>query len=96
MQIEAIGDSVRILVYVQPRAARTEVVGEHGDALKVRVAAPPVDGAANDELVRFLAKQLRIPVSSVRLVGGASARRKVVEIDDITPARVSAVLLGES
>ena len=50
--------TARLIVHVQPRAKRSEVVGRHGDAIKVRLAAPPVDGAANEELVRFLAEAL--------------------------------------
>jgi uncharacterized protein (TIGR00251 family) len=68
---------------VQPRASRTEVVGLHGDALKIRVAAPPVDGAANEAIIRFFADRLGVPRSRVRLTKGASGRRKVVEIDGI-------------
>jgi uncharacterized protein len=85
--------AVRFSVYVQPRAAKTEIVGKHGDALKIRVAAPPVEGAANEELVRFLAKQLRVPLSAIRVVGGAHGRRKTMEIDGIN-AEAAAALLG--
>ena len=78
------GSGVRFVVQVQPRASRTEVVGVHGDALMVRVAAPPVDGAANEELSRYLAKQLGIAASAVQVVGGATGRRKIVEVAGIT------------
>jgi uncharacterized protein YggU (UPF0235/DUF167 family) len=60
------------------------------------VAAPPVDGAANDELVRFLAKRLGVPASSVRVVSGMTGRRKLVEIDGISAARARELLLGSS
>lgn len=76
-------DGVRIQLQVQPRASRTEVVGLHGDALKIRVAAPPVDGAANEAIIRFFADRLDVPRSRVRLTTGASGRRKVVEIQGI-------------
>jgi len=69
-----------LLIHVQPRARRTEVVGWHGDALKIRVAAPPVEGAANQELLRFLAKRLALPVARVRLVTGNTGRRKRLEV----------------
>jgi uncharacterized protein (TIGR00251 family) len=59
------------------------VVGLHGDALKIRVAAPPVDGAANEAIIRFFADRLDVPRSRVRLTTGASGRRKVVEIQGI-------------
>jgi len=86
----------RFTVHVQPRASRTEVVGMHGDALKVRVAAPPVEGAANEELVRFLARQLGVPASAVRVVAGESGRRKVIDVAGLDAAVVRAVLLGPS
>ena len=72
--------AVRVSFYVQPRASRTEIVGEHGDAIKLRVAAPPVKGEANREVVRFLSKLLGVSASALQLVSGESGRRKVVEI----------------
>jgi len=85
--------SARLVLHVQPRAARTEVAGPHGDAVKVRLAAPPVDGAANDALVRFLAERLGVRRDAVRLVAGASGRRKVVEIEGLDPGEARARLL---
>jgi hypothetical protein len=79
---------VRLRVHVQPRASRTEVVGMHGDALKIRLAAPPVDGAANDELIRFLAEELEIPKSRASLVAGAASRAKTVLILGLSAALV--------
>jgi hypothetical protein len=69
---------------VQPRAARTELAGRHGDALKIRLASPPVDGAANDELLRFLAETLEVTARSVVLLSGQSSRRKVVAVQGVT------------
>jgi len=74
--------SERIEVYVQPRAAKTELAGMHDGRIKIRLAAPPVDGAANAELTAFIAQQLGIAKSKVRVVAGATSRRKVVEVDD--------------
>jgi uncharacterized protein (TIGR00251 family) len=68
-------------VQVVPRASRTEVVGERNGALRVRLAAPPVDGAANDELIRILARTFRVARSSVRIVSGQTARVKQVSIE---------------
>ena len=67
-----------------PNAARSEVVGWLGDALKVKLKAPPVDGKANAELCRFLAEQLGLPRGAVTLATGASARQKRVQIDGLT------------
>ena len=72
-----------LLVHVQPRARQTEVVGWHGEAIKVRISAPPVDGAANEELVRFLARQARVPKSAVRILSGVSSRRKRISVAGI-------------
>jgi uncharacterized protein len=76
---------IRLRLHVQPRASRTEVAGPHGDALKVRLAAPPVDGAANEALVRFLAERLGVSRTAVRLESGASGRAKIVAVDGIGP-----------
>jgi uncharacterized protein (TIGR00251 family) len=83
---------VRLTLHVQPRAARTEIAGLHGDALKVRLAAPPVDGAANEALIRFLADRLGVPRSALALVGGATSRRKVVEVTGISAEAAAARL----
>jgi uncharacterized protein (TIGR00251 family) len=75
--------SARLIVHVQPRAKKSEIAGRHGDALKVRLQAPPVDGAANEELVRLLAEQLGIARRAVTITGGLTSRRKTVEIEGL-------------
>ncbi|MGN2390626.1 DUF167 domain-containing protein [Pelomicrobium sp. G1] len=85
------GGPLVLSVYVQPGARRTEVAGFHGDALKIRVAAPPVEGQANAELIRFLAEALDVPVCRVRIASGAGARRKRVEVT--APAQAIEALL---
>ena len=77
--------AVELDLHVQPGAKRTEFAGRHGERLKVRIAAPPVDGAANDELVRFLAEAFGVPRRQVILVSGAASRSKRVRIE--APAR---------
>lgn len=79
-------------MHVQPRASRTEVAGLHDGCVKIRVAAPPVEGAANLAVVELVAGKLKIAKSRVRVVGGATGRRKVLEIDGI-PANVATALL---
>ena len=74
----------RISVTVSPGAARTELLGRHGDGWKARIAAPPERGRANDALVELLADILAVPRSSVRVASGLAAKRKVVEVDGLT------------
>lgn len=76
--LTATATGVRIAVRVQPRASRTELAGLHGEALKIRLAAPPVDGAANDALIRFLAATLGVPRAAVTISSGQHGRRKNV------------------
>jgi uncharacterized protein len=83
-----LGDTVRFNVHLQPRASRSEFAGERDGALRVRVTAPPVDNAANEALVELLAKALRIARRDIRVVGGATSRRKVVEIRGVTADHV--------
>jgi uncharacterized protein (TIGR00251 family) len=70
---------------VVPGAQRTQVVGRLGDRLKVRLAAPPEKGAANQELIAFLSRTLNLPKSSLKLTGGAQSRTKVVTVYDLSP-----------
>ena len=83
-----------LVVQVQPRSAQSEVVGEHGDAIKIRLAAPPVDGAANAELVRFLAERLGVRRGDVAIVRGATGRRKTVRVAGMTAATARRALLA--
>jgi uncharacterized protein (TIGR00251 family) len=85
--------SARIKVHVQPRAARSEITGMHGDSVRIRLAAPPVDGAANEALIAFVAEVLALPKRQVRLATGATSRRKLLEIDGITTDRALELLL---
>lgn len=71
-------------VRVVPRASKSEIVGEHDGALKVRITAPPVDGAANAELIRLLAKSFGVPRSDVSLVGGESSKNKRIKIENLS------------
>ncbi|MDR3221258.1 MAG: DUF167 domain-containing protein [Candidatus Accumulibacter sp.] len=74
-----------LTLHVQPGARKSEVAGIHGDALKIRLAAPPVDGKANAALLEFVANRLGLPKSAVRLAAGQTSRRKILEIDAIPP-----------
>jgi hypothetical protein len=71
-------------VQVAPRSSRSEIVGEHNSALRVRLAAPPVDGAANDELIRVLARAFNVSRSAVTILSGHTGRLKQVSIEGVS------------
>ena len=89
--IRAEGTSVVLEILVQPRASRSRVVGEHGDRLKVQLAAPPVDGEANAELVALLARLLDVRRSDGAIVHGEAGRRKSVRVQGVTADRAAAL-----
>jgi uncharacterized protein (TIGR00251 family) len=80
IKLTAREDGVAFAVRVQPRASRSEVAGELDGALKVRLAAPPVEGEANDELIRLLARLFGLPRSQVTLAAGHTSKNKVVRV----------------
>ena len=75
---------VTFRVKIQPRAKRNAVVGELGDALKVALTAPPVDGRANEACIEFFAELLKLPRSSITIVSGHSSRNKVIRVTGIS------------
>ncbi len=81
-----------LALHVQPGAKRTEVAGLHGESLKIRLAAPPVQGRANEALIEFVAHALQVPKRSVTLVKGQTSRRKLLLIaaPGAEPARLLA------
>jgi uncharacterized protein len=80
--------AVTLTVHVQPGARKTEVVGVHGDALKIRLAAPAVDGKANYALIGFVAGLLNVARANVELVSGATIRRKLLKISGAEPGQL--------
>lgn len=82
------------MLQVAPRARATAVAGRYGAAIKLRVAAPPVDGAANAELVRFLAERLGVSRNAVTIVAGASGPRKTVEVTGLGTEAAKRALLA--
>ena len=82
------GDDVVVRVHVQPGAGRTAVAGRYGDALKVKVGAPPERGRANEAVVALIADVLGVPASSVSVVGGETSRSKRLRVSGIAPADV--------
>ena len=78
-------------VVVVPRASKSEVVGEHDGALKVRIAAPPVDGAANAELIRLLAKKLGVPKRDISIVQGGTSKKKRLKFANLSQLELEAL-----
>jgi uncharacterized protein (TIGR00251 family) len=91
MEIRERDGGVSFAVRVQPRASRTELAGEWQDALRVRLSAPPVDDKANEELRRFLAQCLKVPLAAVNIKTGRHGRTKYLEIRGVTAAQVRAL-----
>lgn len=83
---------ITLTLHIQPGAKKTEFAGLHGEALKIRLAAPPVDGKANEALIKFIAETLRLPKSAVSLKSGQTSRRKVLEIIGAEVAAVAALI----
>lgn len=78
--LKSSGDAVIVTLHIQPGAKKTEVAGEHGEALKIRLAAPPVDGKANAALIEFLSDLFDIPKARVTLVSGQTSRAKRIAL----------------
>jgi uncharacterized protein (TIGR00251 family) len=84
--------SVRLEVYIQPRASKSELAGLHDGVIKIRIAAPAVENAANRALAEFIAHELGLAKRAVRVVAGLTSRRKILEIDGASAALIAATL----
>ena len=94
MKVEESSSGVRFPVRVQPRASRNELAGGHGDGIKVRITAAPVDGEANEALIAFLAKKMGVAKSALSVVSGETSRDKVIEVTGTSVADVREALGG--
>lgn len=83
IKITEVSGGVRFNVKVLPRSSRNEIAGEEGEALKIKLNAPPVDGEANKALIAFLADTFKVPKSGVAIIKGETSRHKLVEIKGI-------------
>jgi len=92
IEIRAAKDEISFAVRVVPRASRSEIAGEHDGALRVRVAAAPVEGAANAELIKTLAKAFGVAASHVNVTAGQRSKQKRVSVVGITPTHAAEVL----
>lgn len=92
--LRAVEGGVELSLVVQPRASRTRLCGEHGGLLKVQLAAPPVDGEANEELVAFFSKLFGVPKRQLELVSGQTGRRKRLRILGVDAPAAERVMYG--
>ncbi|MBL8404739.1 MAG: YggU family protein [Dechloromonas sp.] len=84
---------ITLTLHIQPGARKTEFAGLHGDALKIRLAAPPVDGKANEALLKFIADTLGMAKTAVSLKSGSTSRRKVLELKGVDRIAIEALAL---
>ncbi|REJ79242.1 MAG: DUF167 domain-containing protein [Acidobacteria bacterium] len=84
-------ETLELQVFAVPKASRTELKGAHDGSLRVKIASPPVDGAANEELEKYFAKLLGIARSRVTVSSGASSRRKTLTFDEISPLKAAEI-----
>ncbi|MFH1139616.1 MAG: DUF167 domain-containing protein [Pseudomonadota bacterium] len=91
---QADSSGTRFKIHLSPRASKEAIGGLHGDAVKVRVKAPPVDGRANEALLRYLAGLLGVSRSRLEILSGETSRDKLVKVDGVDPEEVSARLAG--
>ena len=84
MEISKKDDGITFDIRVVPRASRSEIVGTHDNALKIRIAAPPVNGAVNAALIKFLAKQFGVSKSDIEIVGGETSKNKRIKIANLS------------
>ena len=90
--LRSVDGGIILTIWAQPRASRTQVTGRRGGALKLQLAAPPVDGEANAVLTKFLSKQLGVPKSAIELLRGETGRNKQVRVAGVTVEQVRAAL----
>lgn len=81
-----------IRIHVQPRASKNEIIGIHGDSLKVRLTSPPVEGAANSLLVEFIAKKIGMPKSLIEIAAGEKSRHKTLKVEGVTKIEAANIL----
>jgi uncharacterized protein (TIGR00251 family) len=87
--VQQTGDGTSFAVKIHPRAKKNAITGELGDALKVSLTAPPVEGRANEACIEFLAKLLKVPRSSVTIASGQSSHRKVIRVAGLSVEEIT-------
>jgi hypothetical protein len=88
------GEVIALTLHIQPGAKRSEIVGLHGEALKIKLAAPPIEGRANDALLKFIADLFAVPLRNVELKQGGQSRHKVVAVSG-SKVEPESLLIGQ-
>jgi len=86
---------VQFKIKVQPRSAKNQICGVQGEALKIKLTAPPVDGAANEACLRFLAEKLHVPAGRLRIVSGQTSQHKLIRVEGLSREQVLEALTGD-
>jgi uncharacterized protein (TIGR00251 family) len=92
VSVTAVPGGVRIQLHVQPGASTSEVVGLHGDRIRLRIQSPPIDGRANEAVLQWIAERLGVPRRAVTLVRGEKSRAKTVDVRGVTVSAAEAAL----
>jgi uncharacterized protein len=85
-------DGCLLFVHIQPRSSRTRIIGQHGERLKIAVTSPPVEGAANKEIVKFLSKTLGVSRSDIEIRSGDTGRRKTLHVSGLSVNELKSLL----
>jgi len=85
-------NQIRLHVYIQPKASRNKIDGIHDSALKIKITSPPVDGSANEMLIKLLSKELGIAKSDIRIISGFKARKKTLSVDRLSIDEIMSIL----
>lgn len=91
--IEKTEKGIILSLYIQPKSSRTRIIGMHGEELKIQISAPPVDGKANQALIKFFSKQLKVSKKQIHLLSGHQSRHKRILIEDCTEEQIEKIIL---
>lgn len=93
LKVREDGEGIIFAVRVQPRSSKNEICGIYGDAIKIKLTSPPVEGEANEGLIKFLAGILKISKGQIEIIGGHKSRTKSIKITGVTKEKVADLLI---
>lgn len=83
---------VLLHLFVQPKSSKNQIIGQHNNELKIKITSPPVDGEANEAVIKFFSKILKIPKNQVELIKGESSRHKVIKLTGVSVETLTALI----